>query len=918
MNVKVCPNGDPCEFKAVGVCPFPTAKGKNCVHYVESPCVRCSVEKDLYPPFGNSESQVMVIGGCNFDSDREIVASQFSRASTEINLPASYYYTTAIKCKVGKKPTITLIKKCNTFIKQEIDIIKPKYVMLIGETAFKAILWDFDLITRRKPEIDACAGAHIIKDGIIYLPVHNFKDIENDTAKRYKFQEHLKKFLKLINEETKIRPTYYKEVDSEKDLIYVKNKAEQIGRIAIDIETNALTPFLPDSEITTLSLTVNETESFVVPLSYPHHAYFDKWNFKPKINTMLALMYINKFLKNPNITKIFHNAAFDIVWLETILGFEVKNYDDTMLMKFLMNQNEQERKGLKPLLKQFTDIGFYEYALKQYVGEGESYMNIPPSVMIDYNAGDTDGTLRLWNLFQPMLKDKELWDIHYNFMVPKLRGIMDLIKTGIALDVPHCIRMKEKNKAKLIELFSKLRLLKEVVNFERQTGLEFKPGSDKHKFAVVYGGKVTIEEEVPRPIVNGKKKGKKEYQKLVFDSGFNLEVITVSAKSKTGKREQRKSFGKTAIQKYLKSIFKDVEYLDPINTFNLDPLPDNTNIMKFIKLSTEISSIQTQLSNHIEPFINLWGETVDKCVHTSYDITGTATGRLSSRAPNLQNLKREGFVKEAFVSRWGDEGILIEADYMQLELFVMAIVSQDPTFIYAFTHGIDLHLKTAANIVFRCTEDVVSKQMRTAAKMVNFGIIYGKTAYSLKDDLNVTEEEAEAILMGYFREYPGVYAYCERIKAEARSKGYVTTVMGRRRYLDYSDPNGADRQAVNTTIQSPASDVCVTAVNLLQQYYRKIVIERALKTKTNNNWFLEQEVQKNTIALACGTVHDSILIDCKRAFINPIVRATQLIMENTNLKWLTIPLKVDIKYGKNLRKMKEWNGVDEIILDKVA
>jgi len=893
-----CPDNT-CEFKGEGVCPYPVSKGKNCIHHIESPCVKCKVEKNLYPAFGNAQSRVMVIGGCNFDSDKDIVISQFNQASAEANLPASYYYTTAISCYVNKKPTINLIKRCNKWLKQQIDIIKPKYVMLLGETAFKAVLWDFDLITRRKPEIDACAGAHIIKDGIVYFPVHNFKDIETNISKRQAFREHLIKFLELINGVRKITPTYYKEADSEKDLSYIKEIAEQTGRVAVDIETNAFTPFLPDSEITTLSLSVNEAESFVLPLSYRHGAYFKKWNYTPKVNPLLAITYINKLLKDPNITKIFHNAAFDIVWLETILGLEIVNYDDTMLMKFLMNQNEQERKALKVLLKQHTDIGFYEYALKQYVGDGESYMNIPPNIMVDYNAGDTDGTLRLWNLFRPKLRDKELWDIHYNFMVPQLRGIMDLIKTGIALDVPHCIRMKEKNEERLIELFSKLRSLQEVANFERQTGLEFKPSSDKHKFAVVYGGEITTEEEVPRRIVNGKKQGKKEYQKVVFNSGFNLKEITVSAKTKTGKREQRKSFGKKAIQQYLRSIYKDVELLDPINTFNLDPLPDNTNIMKFIKLSTEIGSIQTQLSNHIEPFINMWGNTIDKCVHTSYDITGTTTGRLSSRNPNLQNLKRDGFVKEAFVSRWGDDGILIEADYKQLELFVMAIVSQDPTFIHAFANGIDLHLKTAANIVFRCVEEAVSKQMRTMAKTVNFGIIYGKTAYSLKEDLNVTEEEAEAILEGYFREYPGVYAYCERIKAEARSKGFVTTVMGRRRYLDYSDPNGADRQAVNTTIQSPASDVCVTAVNLLQQYYRKVATDRALKTKTKNtNWFLDKEIKKNTVALACGTVHDSIIIDCKRAFLNPIVKATKLIMENTGLPWLTIPLKVDIKYVK--------------------
>jgi DNA polymerase-1 len=283
---------------------------------------------------------------------------------------------------------------------------------------------------------------------------------------------------------------------------------------------------------------------------------------------------------------------------------------------------------------------------------------------------------------------------------------------------------------------------------------------------------------------------------------------------------------------------------------------------------------------------------------------------LASRNPNLQNLKRDGFVKEAFVSRWGDEGILLEADYKQLELFVMAIVSQDPKFVHAFLNDIDLHTKVAANIVFRCSEEKVTKQMRTATKPVNFGVIYGKTAYSLKDDLNVSEEEAQRILDGYHEEYNGVKAYKDRIISQARADGYVTTVMGRRRYLDYSDPNGADRQAVNTTIQSPASDVCVTAVNQQQEYFAKIAREltrKIIQDIVNSNQYTKEEA-----AIVCGTVHDSIIVDSKKKYVNEIAQAVKLIMENTGLEWITIPLKVDIKYGPNLRNMMEWDSESRI------
>jgi len=102
-----------CEFKSVGVCPYPISKGRNCLYFIESPCKRCSTEKVQYQSFGSPESRVLIIGGCDYDSQSDVVRSLVSQVSIELNLPVAYYYTTAIKCEVNKKPTITLIKRCN-------------------------------------------------------------------------------------------------------------------------------------------------------------------------------------------------------------------------------------------------------------------------------------------------------------------------------------------------------------------------------------------------------------------------------------------------------------------------------------------------------------------------------------------------------------------------------------------------------------------------------------------------------------------------------------------------------------------------------------------------------------------------------------------------------------------------------------
>lgn len=850
---------------------------------VDSPCKKCSLKNTRYITCGPPESGVMVVGGSNKDTPFDAINAMLKSIALKLKIDFRYYYTPAIKCVVDKKPTLKNIKACNSFLKQEIEIIKPRFILVVGVAAFKALLWDFDLITRRKPEVESCAGAHINKDGIIYFPIEDLSILIDKPHKAYDYHNNLAKFIKIATGKIKITPVSYKEVESEKELSYIYNTAKETGKISVDIETSEKTPFLPSSEILTVSLCVKEAEAFCLPLSFRNGDYFKKWDFVPKVNPLHSIMWLNKILKHSAITKILHYLQFDVLWLETFLGYRIENVDDTMLMKYLLNQSEQERKSLKFLVKTMTDMGYYEYNIKQYVGDGESYSNIPPNLLMEYNNGDVDGTLRIHSKLKKRIFELKLDKVLYDFLLPRTRGLIELQKDGIALDLNRCAVVKEESTIKLAELRSKLREIPQVLNFEKLTGVEFNPKSPKHKFAMVYGEEIITNEEEPRPIVKGKKKGKKILKKAYYN-GFNLDPILISRKDlKTGKREKIKSFGREAIQKLLKNMFKEVEYLEPINTFQLDAIPDNNDLIKYIKLISSIGTINTQLSNHIEPFINIWGKTVHKCVHTSYDVTGTSTGRLNSRDPNLQNLKRNGFVKEAFISRWGKDGVLIEADYKQLELFVMAIVSKDPLFVHAFTNGIDLHKKVAANIVFRVAEEAVTKQMRTAAKTVNFGIIYGKTAFSLAEDLNVSVEKADEILVEYFKKYIGVKVYCDRVKAFARQNGYVQTVMNRRRYIDYSDPSGADRQAVNTCIQSPASDVCLTALNMLSENFAK-----------------------NDAAKVCGTVHDSIWTDCKKKYINEVIAMTKLIMENVPLSWITIPLKVDIKYGPNLRDMEEY------------
>ena len=206
-------------------------------------------------------------------------------------------------------------------------------------------------------------------------------------------------------------------------------------------------------------------------------------------------------------------------------------------------------------------------------------------------------------------------------------------------------------------------------------------------------------------------------------------------------------------------------------------------------------------------------------IHTSFNQTITATGRLSSSDPNLQNIPIRGEdgkeIRKAFIPEPGC--LFFSADYSQIELRVMAHLSQDPQMIEVFREGKDLHAATAANIYKKPIEEV-TRDERTKSKRANFGIIYGITVFGLAERLDIPREEAKMLIDGYFATFPEVHDYMEKSKEVARQQGYVTTLFGRRRYLpDINSANAtvrgfAERNAINAPIQGTAADIIKVAM----------------------------------------------------------------------------------------------------------
>jgi DNA polymerase-1 len=270
-------------------------------------------------------------------------------------------------------------------------------------------------------------------------------------------------------------------------------------------------------------------------------------------------------------------------------------------------------------------------------------------------------------------------------------------------------------------------------------------------------------------------------------------------------------------------------------------------------------------------------------IHTSFNQAVAATGRLSSNNPNLQNIpirtERGREVRKAFIPR-DENHTLLAADYSQIELRVIASLSEDKHMMEAFKEGLDIHAATAAK-VFGVALDEVTREQRGQAKAVNFGIIYGQSAFGLAQNLNISRTEAKEIIDSYFEQYPGIKSYMDQSVQFAKEHGYVETILGRRRYLrDINSGNQtvrgfAERNAINAPIQGSAADMIKVAMINVQDH-------------------LEKQRFKSKLLLQ---VHDELVFD---ALKSELVELKEMVDEKMgNAIELNVPVVVEMDTGDN-------------------
>ncbi len=528
-----------------------------------------------------------------------------------------------------------------------------------------------------------------------------------------------------------------------------------------------------------------------------------------------ALPRLKALLEDESILKVAQNLKYDYLLMKRY-GVETKNFDDTMLISYVLDAGTGAH-GMDPLSEKF--LGHTPIAYKDVAGSGKSNITFD-LVDIDrathYAAEDADITLRLWLVLKPRLAAEKLTTVYERLERPLLPVLAHMEARGITVDRQILSRLSG-------DLAQGAAALEDEIY--KLAGERFTIGSPKQLGDILFG-------------------------KMGLAGG---------SKTKTGQWSTSASV------------------LEDLAAAGLE-LP--RKIVDWRQLTKLKSTYTDALPGYVHP------ET--KRVHTSYSLASTTTGRLSSSEPNLQNIPvrtSEGRkIRTAFISTPGHK--LISADYSQIELRVLAHVAEIPQLTQAFADGVDIHAMTASEM-FGVPVEGMPSEVRRRAKAINFGIIYGISAFGLANQLSIERSEAGDYIKKYFERFPGIRDYMDSRKQMARDKGYVETIFGRRiNYPEIRSSNPSvrafnERAAINAPIQGSAADIIRRAM---------IKMEPALAEAG-----LDDRVRMLL------QVHDELIFEVEDADVEKATPIIVSVMENATMPALEmrVPLRVDARSATN-------------------
>ncbi len=534
-----------------------------------------------------------------------------------------------------------------------------------------------------------------------------------------------------------------------------------------------------------------------------------------------VLSRLEPIFANSAVPKIAHNANYDMMALENH-GIKVANLAfDTMLAAHIVGES---RVGLKDLALKF--FGESMAPITDIIGRGRKQVTMAEveiAKAADYAAADADFTERLRRELEPTIEKYQLGDTLREYEMPLVDVLIRMQRDGVAIDVDALNRMSG-------ELSVNLDAIRD--SMYETIGHEFNLNSSQQLGGVLF-------DELRLP---------------------------------TGRKSSTQSGRSTSAP-----ILDDLKHrLDAGEIPDADPR--SYDVMNGILEHRQLSKLKSTYVDALPGMVN--PETGR--IHTKYNQTGSATGRISSNDPNVQNIPvrtdigRQ--VRKAFIASGAPESTLLAADYSQIELRVLAHYSQDPSLLAAFHRGDDIHSATSS-LVYDVPINEVTSDMRRFAKILNFGVLYGLTAHGISRQTDLSRKQGQRFIDLYFERYPGIHEYTRSTVSSCKAKGYVETLLGRRRYLPdinarrYNVRQAAERAAINMPIQGTAADIIKIAMIR--------IMERMTELKMRSKMILQ--------------VHDELIFEVPRDELDRMSAIVEELMP-ASLR-LDVPLAVELKTG---------------------
>lgn len=830
------------------------------------------------------------------------------------------FKTHLVKCKTpeSRKPTQHEIDTCKSYLLKEIDAVRPKAILALGDIVFSALMGDKVKPVKGKIHVTSFGkGENKFETRVVgtYTPYY----VDKVQSKLEEFATHIMKAYNTAHGVSTAKGTQIVICDTFDKVKTAVEYCKQIGVCSFDFETPEIDEdkgtFLEGFHATSLSLSFQAGSAYVIPLEHFESPY-------SKAEVQEIMDYIGEHIfQNPAINKVGHNLSYDM-HIARIYGCVVfkGRLDDTMLMHHL--HDETKRHGLKDLVVEFfPECSGYEDEVK-----GFKWHEVPFGILAPYNGTDTDLTLRLKVLFESyLLEDERVYRIYRNLAMAVLRPLWNAERRGMLIDA-EALSDAIKEAKVLIEKKEKQLVshpvYKRYLKSKEIAANEMAQAELKEKISALEKKRMDKADSLESELEGATPKKQETLKKKItaLRDGSDMTVTETNyrdklRKIKSGEVSVYSGFNFGSWQQ-LEDLLYDSEFGFRFVNFTrgtgkdvLEDLKDDTG---FLDTLLSLRSLEKINGTYLE---GLWNR-MDKYhrVHTQLLIHGTVSGRLSSRNPNLQNLPNIAKLKDEDVIRLvsmvkkvfkcPDGYTMVQFDFSQAELRIIASFAKEPTMLQAYADDKDLHallgskMKNVTMEEFYQLAKDIQKEARTRAKAGNFGFIYGMGWMGFMDyaksnyKVYLSEGESRDFREMFFDTYPELLTYHEVQKEKARKFGWVRTLYGRRRRtpdihaVDDLARSNDERVAINSPVQGTAGEFTIFAIALLDHRLHPSV-ELAI------------------------TVHDSIVFYIPDHLLHkqmPIIRDT--CQQLPNKQYFDVELKkVSMKVDAEITKLS-WKDLE--------